>query len=362
MKTLRKNKLLGLFLAAFMALAAFIGILVTIPRSASADTTETVDISALVEKEYDGTAVAGRYFKITPYDRTSNLSNNNLFLKNGVVVLIRLDDGSFGFRDCGADKMLSLEEVVGLEIVEATSKYYVLYFAEDFKFTSSTGDSSLYFDAAVDGIDMPIDSVMNCYTTELVKPITYDMNKIEYDGTVAAGRYFRVEGGSNNAFSLSFDKANVALYISTSGFQLLERENFTFHALQEEFAMPEMIRCYNDITPEGYSNYIFEFYIPEGVAKANNGAYSIDFNAEGFTVDSMVAEGFYELVNPNAETPKDEDDTWLDGIHDWGVQAGEDVSAWLKDNTGIAISGGGVIVLFVIGLLIFGIRGRRRRK
>ena len=219
-----------------------------------------------------------------------------------------------------------------------------------------------HFDAAVDGIDMPIDSDMNCYATELVKPITYDMVKIEYDGTAAAGRYFRVEGGSSNAFSLSFDKANVALYISTSGFQLLERENFTFHALQEEFAMPEMIRCYNDITPEGYSNYIFEFYIPEGVAKANNGAYSIDFNAEGFTVDSMVAEGFYELINANEETPKDEDDTWLDGVHDWGVQAGEDVSAWLKDNTGIAISGGGVIVLFVIGLLIFSIRGRRRRK
>ena len=300
MKTLRKSKLLGIILAAFMALVAFFGILATVPRSANAfpvsdfeDIPESQECSPrwINEQEYDKTAIGGKYFKITPYDKTSDLSDNLLFVRTGVFVL-RYQDGNVilgGVSDDGP----YVDYTDKIEVKEVTSKYFVVYFPEDFS-VSHTMSNYQYDIDATQVLEIYNDEEFNVYTTVVEESETYDLNEKEYDGTALAGKFFRIEMGGGIGVNITFSNGLILYIDILQGVRLVDPD-INFHILSDTSVTPEVL-VYGITRDDEGTHYFIDVYFPHGIIMSSDSDDNIDLDKETATFERNI-EGVYELVN-----------------------------------------------------------------
>ena len=117
------------------------------------------------EVEYDGTAPAGRYFKVTPYDRQSMFVTNYLFLdETTFAIQVDTSQGVEPYLTFDGGKVDASE--YGIEFIDWDYYHFVVYFAEDCNLEAY----GRTWNASTDSIVQAISSSWNCYTTELIKP------------------------------------------------------------------------------------------------------------------------------------------------------------------------------------------------
>jgi len=101
MKTLTKNKLFTAVFALFMTICALLGIVATVPHSAKADdtTSEIPDFSSYnIEKEYDGSAIGGKYFRVKLVEGSEFPRAEQIF---NIGLPVMMDTSNDWYIDCG---------------------------------------------------------------------------------------------------------------------------------------------------------------------------------------------------------------------------------------------------------------------
>ena len=94
--------------------------------------------------------------------------------------------------------------------------------------------------------------------------------------------------------------------------------------------------------------YFFDFTAPINIEmKDLSGAeedYILTLNESNLTVSEVSVDSFRIVASETTDPLGEKVDGFLSGLGDWFKQAGDDVSVWFNENTGVAISGSSILV------------------
>lgn len=349
MTKLFNNKLFIALLALFMTVCALLGITATLPRPAKAATAETnaitsaddfKDISEYTRKPFEyGADISGKliyWYTRNCSPTSSDLSGFCLGTTSGISM--QTVDGALTYSFGGAmsldDENLMMTKCVqndgGQDIgVMIYCPGDVVTLADGaYSFDPSTGFTA-------DGSTLPQGCC--CYLAELVERTDtskYVENDYTLGETIPAGTIVR------------FKTSEVA---KSGNIQFLKGDKEIFINLYTE-----------EIAFWGSNVDLMETL--DGALVVNRSETFVDVYFENeITIEMIQTEGYtvHTLTAPAKEEPSEDKGGFLEDVQDWFNNAGDDVAEWLGDNTGIAITGGGVLTIGAIIIIVLALRKRR---
>ena len=195
---------------------------------------------------------------------------------------------------------------------------------------------------------------------------TWEAGEVYKNGDVIGGKLIRLKGNASMWFALNIDY-NLYFYDygATSGASVTFQSNYTDI---EGVNASDYVTVYS-VTQDKDNCHYLDVYFHNDIIKDSEGNEYFDLSTQGIINTNdwsatyvVIPEGYVAGENgiELASDEEKEDNDFLAGITDWINNAGETVSNWLGENTGIAISSSSV--LFVGAIVIIILASSKRKK